>query len=60
MFIFTQIQTEASDEVEEDIKITDDNSPELLAFCQKMCPLVLKELSKANRSRAFDGKFLKL
>jgi hypothetical protein len=48
-----QVQTE--DEIQEDIQLYEDDSPELAAFLLKMEPLVAKELQKNKRSHAFDG-----
>jgi hypothetical protein len=53
-----QVQTE--DEIQEDIQLYEDDSPELARFLLKMEPLVLKELQKNKRSHAFDGEFRRL
>lgn len=47
------VQTD--EEIQEDIQLYEDDSPELSAFLLKMEPLVLKELQKNRRSHAFDG-----
>ena len=42
------------------MKLEKEDSPELLAWLQKIEPLVHKQLSQAARSHAFDGDFTHL
>ena len=49
-----KVQTE--DEIQEDIQLYEDDSPELAKFLLRMEPLVYKELQKNKRSHAFDGE----
>jgi len=48
------VQTD--DEIQEDIKLYEDDSPELAAFLRRIEPHVYKELQKNQRSHAFDGQ----
>jgi len=51
--LYTQVQTD--DEIQEDIQLYEDDSPELAAFLRRIEPQVYKELQKNRRSHAFDG-----
>lgn len=50
------MKAQTEDEIQEDIQLYEDDSPELARFLRKMEPLVLKELRKNKRSHAFDGE----
>ncbi|KAK2163799.1 hypothetical protein LSH36_74g11005 [Paralvinella palmiformis] len=47
-----QVQTD--EDIEEDIRLEDDDSPELSDFMQRIGPLMIHELQKNMRSHAFD------
>ena len=48
---------QTDDEVQEDIQLYEDDSPELAAFLRRIEPHVYKELQKNRRSHAFDGQW---
>ena len=48
---------QTDDEIQEDIKLYEDDSPELAAFLRRIEPHVYKELQKNQRSHAFDGQW---
>ena len=50
-------QTQTEDEIEEDIKLYDDDSEELVQFMHRSEPVMIKELQRNIRSHAFDGKW---
>lgn len=48
-----QIQTD--EDIEEDIRLEEDDSPELVDFINRIGPVMIHELQKNLRSHAFDG-----
>ena len=47
---------QTDEQIEEEIVLYDDDSPELLNFMRRIGPAVIEELQKNNRSHAFDGE----
>ena len=46
---------QTDEEIQEDIQLYEDDTPELAAFLRRIEPHVYKELQKNRRSHAFDG-----
>jgi len=52
------LKVQTDEEIQEDIQLYEDDSPELAAFLRRIEPHVYKELQKNRRSHAFDGQYL--
>ena len=46
---------QTDEDIEEDIRLEDDDSPELVEFMLRVGPQMIRELQKNSRSHAFDG-----
>ena len=51
---------QTDEEIQEDIQLYEDDSPELAAFLRRIEPHVYKELQKNQRSHAFDGQLFSI
>jgi len=49
------LKVQTDEEIQEDIQLYEDDTPELAAFLRRIEPHVYKELQKNRRSHAFDG-----
>ena len=54
--IISDSQVQTDEEIEEQIEITEDDSPECLAFLRHVEPIVSRALKMNWTSHAFDGK----